>query len=209
MTVRGAVPFVQTIFPDQVGGGFPGIIFSGPDASYNNVTRSFANEGVVFCGRAVTKLTNQDFSNNDNPLFEPYTVENPKDTSVVSDLVGVVTRPTFGVTQNFQDTVTTQATPDGEDKAGFGDRQVSPLIMFGSKVRVWVRQDASISDVTHGDPVYVMIDPANSFNLAVGEFARAEPANAAHGLLVPNAIWYLSKTARDNTLDPTNIIELL
>jgi hypothetical protein len=209
MTVQGAVPFVQTVFPDQVGGGFPGVIFSGPDASYNNVTRSFGNEGVVFCGRAVTKETDQDFSNNDNPLFEPYTVKNPTDSDVIADLVGVVTRPTFGVTQNFQDTAATQATPDGIDKAGFGDRQVVPVVLFGSKVRIWVRQDAAILDVTHGDPVYVMIDAANSFGLAVGEFARAEPANAAHALLVPNAIWFLSKTTRDNTLDPTNIIELL
>lgn len=209
MTVQGAQPFVQDRFLDQPGGGFPGVIFSYADASYNNVTRSFANEGIVFCGRALVKGTAQDFSNTDNPLFEPYTVKNPIDTSVIADLVGVVTRPTFGVTQNFQDTIATQATPDDINKAGFGDKFIVPVVLFGSKVRIWVRQDASIGDVAQGDPVYVMIDPANSLFLSVGEFSNQAPANAAHGLLVPNAIWFLKKTTRDNDIDPTNIIELL
>lgn len=208
MTVQGALPFVQTTFPDQVGLGFPGQIFSGSDASYNNVTQSFANEGIVFCGRAVSRATDQDFTNNDVAMIQPFTVEIVQTGTLVAELVGIVTRP-FTLTQNFQDTVATQAVPDGKNKAGFGDKVIVPVLRFGSKQRIIVTQATSLGAVSFGDPVFVMIDPANSFNLAVGEFSNAITANAAHSLLVPNAIWWLPKGPTDDALDPVGVIELL
>ena len=201
MTVEGAVDFVQSSFPDQTGQGSPGQIWQGDQATYNRVVRTYSNEGVVFCGRAVVKATVQDFSTLPPSTQQPFTVELVSDSSVVADLVGIVARP-FTATQNFVDL-------DTIAKAGFGDKNVAPVLDFASKHLIIVRQDNSIGDVVHAQPVFVMIDSANSFGLSLGEFSNAITANPAHSLLVPNAIWYFSKTTRDNALDPINVIELL
>lgn len=200
MTVIGAQQFVQNAYNDQYGIGFPGQIESTQDAGTNNAVLGYSTETLVFCGRAVVKLTVQNFTNNDVANLKPFTIEAPKPASVVADLVGVVYRP-YTATQSFVDV-------DSVEKAGFGATEVAPVLPFGTKQRIIVRQDAALGNVAHGEPVYVAIDVANSFGLQVGEFANAAAATPAHTLLVPNAIWYLSKNT-STAIDDVNVIQLL
>lgn len=198
MTVTDARPFVQASFNDQPGFGFPGQLESGM-AYVNNVTERPSTETIVFCGRGVAEKTVQNFDGNPPANTAPFTIAAVEAGTTVELLFGIVERP-FTATQSFEDV-------DTISKAGFGAKNVVPVIPFGSKQRVLVVQDPILGAVTRRDPVYIMIDAANNFGLQLGEFANAAPATPAHALLVPNAIWYRSKTATAS--DPINTIILL
>lgn len=199
MTVQGASQFVQTEFPDQFGSGFPGQLTSSSGENSSEVTQ-FPNETVVFCGRAVVKKTAQDFSNLDMTTSAPYTITAPENTSTADQLVGVVIRPLYG-TQNFTDPGSTVP------QAGFGEKLGAvPVLKFGSRQTIQVRQAASISPVVEGEPVYAVINVPNAFGLNVGEFSNE--ADGANTILVPGAIWYRSKSTAD-AVNNINEIQLL
>lgn len=201
MTVVSSAPFVQNAYNDQYGLGFPGTIFSAQDAGTNNKVLGYSAEFTVFCGRGVVKRTAQNFTNNDVANLQPFTIMPPTPTSVAGDLVGVVVRP-YTVTQNHLDIALAKKI------AGFGATDVAPILSFGSGQRIIVRQDALLGNVTHGDPVYIAVDTANSLNLEFGEFANQADVAPANTVLVPNAIWYLTKDT-STAVDDVNIIQLL
>ena len=198
MTVPDSRPFVQIGFNDQPGFGLPGQLESG-QSYINSATRSYSTEATVFCGRGIVRETIQDFSGDFPANIAPFTISVATPASIVPELVGVVNRP-FTAMESFEDV-------DTIFKAGWAAKNVVTVVPFGSKQRVYVTQAVALGAVIYGDPVYMMIDVANSFGLQIGEFANSDGGTPAHALLVPNAIWYRSKTATAS--DPINTIELL
>jgi len=201
MAVDGAQPFVQLNFTDQPGIGYPGQQYRASPVSASAVLSFPAGEGPVFCGRMVAIGTAIDYSNNEAFNKVPYSIRLLTSSDDATALVGVVTRP-FQATQNFVD-------PDpnsGEDKAGFGEKDQVPVVEVGSKEKIIVRQDPGLGAVTQGTAVYVAIEDSttNAAAISIGEFGNAAGTGM---LLVPNAIWYLTKTATSN--DAVNVIQLL
>jgi hypothetical protein len=200
MTVIGASPYVQVDFNDQPGYGYPGQLES-MNQLYNPQTIGYSTEAQVFCGRAVRQKTVQNFSTNNVQNVAPFTIDVVTTGILATAIPGVVTRP-FVATQSYTDT-------DGVYKAGFGAKTVVPVIPFGSKARVYVRQAPGVGAIAYGDPVYVALSASNDFGLFVGEFGNALDADDEDGfmLLIPNAIWLLQKTT-STTNDEINIIQL-
>ena len=200
MAVDGASPFVQTVFPDQVGLGLPGTIYK-PSYHSASETKSFpAGEGPMFCGRIAIRGTNIDYTNSEGLYSSPFSIR-PIVTgdTTAADFVGVVVRPISGA-QNFVDT------QDSDEKAGFGKLDKLPILKFGSKVEIIVRQSPGLGAIDHGAAVYVAKDAVNDALVKVGEFATN--ALGATGLvLVPNAIWFIKKTS--TVSDPIGVIQLL
>ncbi len=199
MAVDGAAPFVQTVFPDQAGIGLPGTIYKPSYHSASEVKTFPAGDGPLFCGRAVVKGTNIDYTNSEVLYASPFTVKEIVTGSVAADLVGVVVRPISGA-GNFVDP------QDSVEKAGFARLDKLPILIFGSKVEIIVRQDLGLGAIDHGNAVYVAKDAVNDAGVKIGEFAN-DAGGTTGLLLVPNAIWFLKRTT--TAIDPIGVIQLL
>ena len=199
MAVDGASPFVQNVFPDQAGIGLPGTIYKPSYHSASEVKSFPAGEGPLFCGRAVVKGTNIDYTGSQTLYAAPFTVKLIETGSVSADIVGVVVRPISGA-GNFLDT------QDSVEKAGFAKLDKLPVLRTGSKVEIIVRQATGLGAIDHGDAVYVAKDAVNDAGVNIGEFAN--DAGGTTGLiLVTGAIWFLKKTSTAS--DPIGVIQLL
>ncbi len=204
MSFINSSPYVQLDYPDFHGAGYPGQYFQMTDA-WNNVIKSYPvgsgtnDDAFIFCGRMIM----QDIAQSDAtaglegtlPTNAPFSVRALTATdTTASEYLGVVLRSFVGNVNN--------ADEDGQRKAGFPEKTIAPIVPLGKGVILLVRQAAGLS-VTYGDTVYVATDtivgPPNYFP---GEFAKAAGTNL---VLVPNAIWYTTKTATD--IDQIGAIE--
>lgn len=187
---------VQVEYTNFHGGGFPGQFFRETDA-WNRQLQSFAidTDAFVYCGRLVVQAVAQS-DDGSLPLLKPYSIKMPVgDETDASTFAGVMYRPFSGALNQEE---------DGELKAGFAEKMVQSVVPFGKGVQLHVRQAPGLT-VAYGDAVYVAIaDIAGTPKLFPGEFTNATGTDL---ILLPNAQWYVGKTATD--VDQDGVIEFL
>ena len=179
----GKRPFVQNTYTDNFTRGYAGQLVSEQDY-ISNVLETFATEAPLFMGRAcaIGTIQTQD-SNAPQVLTSPFTIITTQGVVSAANLVGVVIRPYI--------TTTNLVNEQGDDWAGHNAKEQAAVLPFGSDKRVLVSLKAGLAAV-YNAAVYVATDATNPDNINVGEFGVTAGAGA---LLVPNAIWYETKTA--------------
>lgn len=181
--------FVQTSYTNFHGAGFPGQFFRETDA-WNRELQSFAvdTDVFVFAGRLVVQAVAQ-VDDGSLPLLKPFSVKPLDGTETdATTFAGLVYRPFSGTLNDSSE--------NNERKAGFAEKMIAPLVPFGKGVQLHVRQLPNLT-VVFDDAVYVArSDGVGVTNdLFTGEFTNDDDSGSAELILVPNARWYISKTA--------------
>lgn len=168
MSTRNSRPAVQNSYPSARVAGFPGQL-----ADMRSVSRdphgSYVCETDVYVGRAVVKGT----VNVDEYSLRPYSIKAPLADTTAVQLVGLVA-------------YTYAAEMDARGWAFLGEKMLVGVVEPGLDVLVYVNKPEDVT-ITHGDRVFVAINPDNEAQLPVGLLTNV----AGDGLLEwPGVTWH-------------------
>ncbi len=191
------VPFVQNEYTDNWTRLFPGQIVDAQTMLGVGLD-TYANESAIVMGRGVQIGVNQTQNTPSQIPFvatAPFSVDNVDPSTTAADLIGVAVRP-FVATTNID--------VAGVNQAGYPAKDFIAVLPFGSQRQIGVRIPAGFTITVNSD-VYIAINPTNDPDIEVGEFSD-DSAGTTGLLLVPNAKWWINKTATTN--DDVGVIKL-
>lgn len=193
----GNLSFVQNTYTDNWTRGFPGQV-SDMQTMIGFGLETYPNEVEIVMGRGVVRDVSQ-FQNtpSSTPFVSvaPFSVTNPDPSTVAADLVGVAVRP-FLTTTNIDES--------GTFLAGYPEKGFVAVLPFGSAHTIFVRIPGGF-EVVVGQAVYIAINGTNDAAISIGEFST-DFAGTTGLLLVPNAQWWINKTATPD--DSVGVIKL-
>lgn len=189
----GNLSVVQNTYVNNPSRGYAGQLVSVTAATTTIITTNSVTEDIPM-GRGVVVGVQQFQEPSGNTPFtstQPFSVSLPDAGSVAADLVGITVHQ-FITAQNVDD-------GSGSNQvAGYCARFKAAIVPFGSQLEVYVNIPDTFT-VSQGDPVYIAIQVPNAAAIELGAFTNA--ADGGNTLLVPNAQWWINKTATtDNTI---------
>lgn len=194
----GNQPFVQNSYTDNWTRGYPGQIVSAQTYLAAGLETYAAEEDIIM-GRGVVQGEPQFQEASSSFPFvatAPFAVKNPTASTVAADLVGVAVRP-YVTTTNLLDENDIQV-------AGYPAKDFAAILPFGSGQQIFVEMAVGLT-VTVGQAVYIAIALPNDPTINIGEFTN-DDAGTTGLLLVPNAVWWINKTATTN--DTIGVIKI-
>lgn len=168
------VPFVQNQVFDTFGARYLGQLDTFQD---NHATRvgSYISETVTFVGRGVVQGA---ATTETDHVSVPFNITAAVPASTSDNIVGIVV---MSQRASLNDQTNNQPIIPTDSMTG-----VAPV---GSGLRVGVAASVAI---THGQDVYMAVDPTNAANIEVGEFHNASGAGLVQ---VTGAMWYGAASA--------------
>ena len=152
---------VQTDYFDNFGALFPGQLADFGSERMAQGVDSYPSEVDIFVGRGVVEGSALTVAANEfNNLPSPFGVRQAATSSTSADIVGIVVR-TEGI--------------DNDDAGNpiYCANRMAAVANVGSGLRVGATTTVAI---THGEDVYMAVNPTNDATIGVGEFYNASGA---------------------------------